>query len=64
MKGTVSLAHTYAAALEQPGARMFWALSALHNYTVYGADATNAFAQAPPPVAPLYVTIDRQYREW
>ena len=49
MKGTDSLVHTYAAALEQPGARMFWALTALHNYTVYGADATNAFAEAPPP---------------
>ena len=64
MKGSISLSHTYAAALEQPGARTFWALTALHNYNVYGADATNAFAEAPPPSAPLYVTIDRQYREW
>ena len=29
-----------------------------------GADAANAFAEAPPPVAPLYVYIDEQYREW
>ena len=64
MKGSVSLSHTYAAALEQPGARTFWALTALHNYNVYGADATNAFAEAPPPSTPLYVTIDRQYRDW
>lgn len=64
MKGTVSLAHTYAAALEQPGARLFWALTALHNYTVLGADTTNAFAEAPPLVAPLYVTIDKSYRGW
>ena len=63
MKGTVSLAYTYAAAPEQPGARMFWALSALHNYTVYRADATNAFAKTPPPIAPLYVTIDKKYRK-
>ena len=31
---------------------------------MYGADATNAFAEAPPPVAPLYVTIDKAYRDW
>ena len=31
---------------------------------VLGADASNAFAEAPPPKAPLYVEIDQQYREW
>ena len=25
---------------------------------------SNAFAEAPPPKAPLYVTIDQQYHEW
>ena len=29
-----------------------------------GADASNAFAEAPPPVAPLYIYADDQYREW
>lgn len=31
---------------------------------VYGADVSNAFAEAPPPIAPLYITVDNQYREW
>ena len=31
---------------------------------MFGADVSNAFAEAPPPVAPLYVHIDDQYREW
>lgn len=63
-KGSVTLAHTFAACLEQPGARTFWAISAMMNYIVIGADASNAFAEAPPPKAPLYVTIDEAYKEW
>ena len=62
--GTVTLGETYAASLEQSAGRIFWAVSALNNYIVIGADASNAFAEAPPPLAPLYVTIDKPYREW
>jgi hypothetical protein len=28
------------------------------------ADVSNAFAEAPPPKAPLYLYIDDAYREW
>jgi len=63
-RGSVTLTETYAGALEQTGARIFWAISALHNNIVVAADASNAFAEAPPPKAPLYVHIDKQYREW
>ena len=63
-KGTVTLAHTFAACLEQPGARTFWATSAILDLIVLGADASNAFAEVPPPKAPLYVVIDQQYRDW
>lgn len=62
--GSVTLGHTYAGSLEQCGNRIFWAAAALKNMVVYGADASNAFAEAPPPKAPLYVTVDQQYREW
>ena len=62
IKGTVILAHTYAAALEQSGARMFWVLTALHNYTVYGADATKAFAEAPP-LWLRYLSLSINYTE-
>jgi len=29
-----------------------------------GADVSNAFTKAHPPVAPLYITIDQAYHEW
>ncbi len=64
LKGSVTLANTYAACLEQSGARMFWAISALKNRQVYGADASNAFAEAPPPKAPLCLKVDQAYRDW
>ena len=64
MAGSVTLAQTYAAALDQTGARLFWAKSALDNFIILGADASNAFAEAPAPVAPLFVRVDKQYRDW
>ena len=63
-KGTVTLAHTFGACLEQAGARVFWACTALLQMVVMGADASNAFAEASPPKSPLYVIVDKQYREW
>ena len=64
MQGTVTLAETYAASLDQTASRVFWAATAINNFVTIGADAANAFAEAPPPVAPLYVYVDEQYREW
>jgi hypothetical protein len=29
-----------------------------------GADVSNAFAEAPPPQAPLYMYIDKAFRDW
>ena len=58
------MGHTYAGSLDQTGARIFWAAAAVRNLKVYGADVSNAFAEAPPPVAPLYITVDKQYRDW
>lgn len=46
MKGTVTLDDTYAAEFKLKGSRMFWALTAIHNYIVSGADASNAYAEA------------------
>ena len=64
MRGTVTLGETYAQSLEQTAARIFWAIVAILNLIAIGADASNAFAEAPPPVAPLFVRVDNQYREW
>ena len=43
---------------------MFYSLAALENMIILGADASNAFAEAPAPVAPLYMKIDKQFRNW
>lgn len=63
-RGTVILAETYASALEQNAARVFWAVTAMRNWTAIGADAMNAFAEAGAPVAPLYVYCNEQFRNW
>ena len=63
-KGSVTLGATYAGSLDQTGSRIFWATAALKNLKVYGADVSNAFAEAPPPKAPLYVTIDKPFADW
>ena len=63
-KGSVTLAQTYAASLEKPGQRIFWATVANESLYVVGSDVTNAFLEAPPPVAELYILIDEQYRNW
>ena len=64
LKGSITLANTYAACLDQTGARIFWAIAALTNKIVYGSDASNAFAEAPAPKAPLYLRIDQAYKDW
>jgi len=64
MKGTVTLGQTYAASLDQTCAKIFWALNAAQGNIVVGADASNAFAEAPPPTAPLYMKLDFQFHTW
>ena len=63
-RGTVTLAETYAASLDQTASRVIWAATAINNFVTIGADASNAFAEAPAPVAPLYVYVDGQFRKW
>ena len=50
--------------LDHVGSRIFWAATAAKNFIVRGADASNAFAEAPPPKIPLYVRVDKPYRDW
>lgn len=63
-KGTIMLGHTYANSLEAASERLFWAITAQENLIAVGADVSNAFAEAPPPKAPLYMYIDDTYRKW
>jgi len=63
-KGTVTLGHTYANALDAASERLFWAIVACENLIAIGADVSNAFAEAPAPKAPLYLYIDDAFRDW
>ena len=63
-KGTVTIGHTYANSLDAASERLFWAIAAQEGLLVIGADVSNAFAEAPPPQAPLYLYIDEAYRDW
>ena len=64
LKGTITLANTYAACLEQAACRLFWAIAAIKNKRVFGSDAVNAFAEAPPPKSPLFLKVDDAYKNW
>jgi hypothetical protein len=63
-KGTNTLGHTYANALDAASERLFWAICASENLIAIGADVSNAFAEAPLPKAPLYLYIDESFRDW
>ena len=60
----VEFARTYAACVEQHSFRLFICLSALLGHLCMHADATNAYAQAPPPSTPTYVAVDSQFQDW
>ena len=63
-KGSITLSHTYAACIDQSACRIFWAIAAIKSKKVFGSDAVNAFAEAPPPKAPLYLRVDAAYCNW
>jgi hypothetical protein len=44
----VTVAETYATCVEQPACRVYWAMTAQLCLIAMGADAGNAFAEAPP----------------
>ena len=60
----VTLAETFASCVDHTGARLFYAITALLGYIAIGADAGNAFAEAPPPKQTFYMRIDAQFRDW
>jgi hypothetical protein len=44
--------------------RLFFAICAKEGYFVIKVDATNAYANSPPPDQPTFVYIDEQYADW
>jgi hypothetical protein len=62
-QGTITLGHTFANSLDAASERLFWAVVANKGLTTYGADVSNAFAEAPPPIHPLYMRIDEAFHD-
>ncbi|KAI2490990.1 Reverse transcriptase (RNA-dependent DNA polymerase) [Fragilaria crotonensis] len=60
----LKLANTYSSCIEQPIMRLFFALCANEGYSIIKVDATNAYANSPPPDQPTFVYIDEQYADW
>jgi hypothetical protein len=60
----IVLAKTYANCIEQTNARLFYAVASAKNLLIFGADISNAFAEAPPPKQPFFIRTDATFCEW
>lgn len=58
------LDHTYANCVEQTGQRLFYGVAAVENLVIFGADASNAFGEAPGPKQGTYIRPDAAFRDW
>jgi hypothetical protein len=56
--------HTFAPTPDMTDLRLFFALAALENKLVFGADVSNAFAEATAPAQVYFMRVDTQFREW
>eukprot|EP00957_Ditylum_brightwellii_P076941 5848062-Ditylum_brightwellii.AAC.1 len=57
----VDYAYTYSSCASHVGMTLFAASAVWNNYLIIGVDATNAFAQSPPPTESIYMRVDDQY---
>ncbi len=58
------LDYTYANSPDHTCSRIFYAISAAENLLIFGADVSNAFAEAPPPKQGFYIRPDPAFRDW
>jgi hypothetical protein len=58
------LDETYANCVDQTSSRLFYAVSTAKNMLIFGADLSNAFAEAPPPKQGLFIHPDKAFHEW
>ena len=58
------LAKTYANCVDQTSSHLFYAISAAENMLIFGADMSNAFAEAPPPKQGFFICPDKAFHEW
>jgi hypothetical protein len=58
------LDETYANCVDQTSACLFYGIAAAENLIVYGADVSNAFAEAPPPKQGFYIRPNKAFHVW
>jgi hypothetical protein len=49
------LEETYANCVDQTSAQLFYAVASTEDLLIFGADVSNAFAEAPPPKQPFFI---------
>ncbi len=54
----------YANCVDQTSARSFYVVSLAENLLIFGADVSNAFAEAPPPKQGFYIRPDKAFHDW
>jgi hypothetical protein len=55
---------TYANSPDHTCSRIFYAITAAENLLIFGADVSNAFAEAPPPKQGFYIRPDAAFHAW
>jgi hypothetical protein len=55
---------TYANCIDQTSACLLYGVVAAENLIVYGADVSNAFAEAPPPKQGFFIWPDNTFHAW
>jgi hypothetical protein len=55
---------TYVNCVDQTSARIFYVVSVAENLLIFGADVSNAFAEAPPPKQGVYIRPDKAFHDW
>jgi len=55
---------TYANCVNQTSSRLFYAVAAAENLLIFGADVSNAFAEAPPPKQGFYILPNKAFHDW
>ncbi len=50
--------------MDQTSSRIFYAASFVKNLIIFGADVSNAFAEAPPPKQGFYICPDKAFLDW
>jgi hypothetical protein len=58
------LDETYTNCVDQTSSQVFYGIAAAEKLLIFGADISNAFAEAPPPKQGFYIYPDRAFQEW